>query len=169
MEMKKRVKFTNPNKTQFYKILKQRIDAYFAEKRIDPLANGAMVWKTVLLLSLYLLPFVVLYVFSLPVWAVLICFVLAGFGVAGSGMSVMHDANHGSYSHKKWVNTLLGGTLNILGGFDVNWRYQHNILHHTYTNITHVGRLSPSGTVCSASSIFMLFLRIVWEPSAGWS
>ena len=25
--------------------------------------------------------------------------------------------------------------INILGGYDLNWRIQHNVLHHTYTNI----------------------------------
>jgi len=156
MELKKRVKFTNPNKTHFYKVLKQRIDAYFVENRINPLANGRMVWKSVLLLSLYILPFVALYVFALPAWAVVLCFVLSGFGVAGSGMSVMHDANHGAYSKKKWVNTLLGGTLNILGGYDVNWRYQHNILHHTYTNVTHVDEDIEQR------------LRMRWTPFSKW-
>jgi linoleoyl-CoA desaturase len=68
----------------------------------------------------------------------MVCFSFSGFGIAGVGMSVMHDANHGAYSENKLVNKLMGGTLNLLGGFDVNWRHQHNILHHTYTNITHI-------------------------------
>ncbi len=138
MEQKKRVKFVNKEKTQFLKVLKQRVDQYFIENKIDKQSNGAMVFKSVVLISLYVLPFVALYAYHLPWYGVLIAFTLSGFGIAGVGMGVMHDANHGAYSHNKLVNTLLGGTLNILGGFDVNWRFQHNILHHTYTNITHI-------------------------------
>ena len=47
----------------------------------------------------------------------------------------MHDAVHHSYSKKLWVNKLFGGTLYLLGANVLNWKVQHNILHHTYTNI----------------------------------
>jgi linoleoyl-CoA desaturase len=47
----------------------------------------------------------------------------------------MHDSNHGAYSENKVVNQFLGSVLNILGGYSRNWRIQHNILHHTYTNL----------------------------------
>ena len=60
---------------------------------------------------------------------------LMGLGMAGIGLSVMHDANHGAYSKKPIVNKLLGYCLNLVGGYDLNWRIQHNVLHHTYTNI----------------------------------
>ena len=33
------------------------------------------------------------------------------------------------------MNKFLGYFLNIIGGYDLNWRIQHNVLHHTYTNI----------------------------------
>ena len=33
-----------------------------------------------------------------------IFWILMGLGMAGIGMSVMHDANHGSYSKKKSIN-----------------------------------------------------------------
>jgi linoleoyl-CoA desaturase len=138
MELKKRVKFVNKEKTQFLKTLKQRVDNYFTENNIDKHGNATMIIKSVVLLSMYALPIIAMYVYHMPWWGVLICFAISGFGVAGVGMGVMHDANHGAYSNNKFVNMIMGGTLNILGGFDVNWRYQHNILHHTYTNITHV-------------------------------
>lgn len=47
----------------------------------------------------------------------------------------MHDACHGSYSSRKWVNELLGYSLNALGGNAFIWKFKHNIVHHTYTNI----------------------------------
>ena len=99
MEQKKRVKFVNTQKTQFLKTLKQRVDKYFTDNNIDKQANSTMVVKSIVLLSMYILPFVVLYAYHLPWWGVLICFIISGFGVAGVGMGVMHDANHGAYSH----------------------------------------------------------------------
>jgi linoleoyl-CoA desaturase len=71
---------------------------------------------------------------------------LMGFGMAGIGLSVMHDANHGGYSNKSWVNNLLGFSLNVIGGNAFNWKVQHNVLHHTYTNIHDVDEdIAPRG------------------------
>jgi linoleoyl-CoA desaturase len=61
--------------------------------------------------------------------------VLMGVGMAGIGMCVMHDAVHGSYSRKEWVNKLLSGTMYLLGSNVFNWKIQHNFFHHAYTNI----------------------------------
>ena len=47
----------------------------------------------------------------------------------------MHDANHGAYSSKPKVNDFLGICIYIIGGDVYNWKVQHNIFHHTYTNI----------------------------------
>ena len=55
--------------------------------------------------------------------------------MAGIGMGVMHDAIHGSYSKNKRINTLLGYSFNLIGANATVWKIQHNILHHTYTNI----------------------------------
>jgi len=60
---------------------------------------------------------------------------LEGLILASIGFNVMHDACHGSYSSKKWVNELLGLTLNALGGNSFIWKAKHNIVHHTYTNV----------------------------------
>jgi linoleoyl-CoA desaturase len=58
-----------------------------------------------------------------------------GTGMAGIGLSIMHDAIHGAYSGKQSVNKFWGYTLNLVGGNAINWKIQHNIKHHTYTNV----------------------------------
>ncbi len=62
-------------------------------------------------------------------------YVISGLGSSGIGMCVMHDANHGSYSKNKRVNYLLSLTMNMIGANATVWKIQHNVLHHTYTNI----------------------------------
>jgi linoleoyl-CoA desaturase len=74
----------------------------------------------------------------MPVTASLLLCALLGGVLASIGFNVMHDACHGSYSSKKWVNNMLGLTLNALGGNAFFWKQKHNILHHTYTNIAGV-------------------------------
>jgi len=55
--------------------------------------------------------------------------------MAGIGMGIMHDAIHGSYSKNKRINKIMGYTLNLIGANSNVWRIQHNVLHHTFTNI----------------------------------
>jgi linoleoyl-CoA desaturase len=94
-----------------------------------------MVVKTIVLLTAYILPFIGILFFHLPSFVNYLLWAFMGFSLAGIGMSVMHDANHGSYSKSHKVNTWMGHTLNLLGGSVFNWKLQHNLLHHTYTNI----------------------------------
>jgi linoleoyl-CoA desaturase len=47
----------------------------------------------------------------------------------------MHDASHRSFSSKKWVNHILGLSLNLLGGDLRIWKQQHEVDHHMHTNI----------------------------------
>lgn len=87
------------------------------------------------MLSLYLSPYFLLMTLNIPAWAQLLLAIVMGIGMAGVGMNVMHDANHGSYSSKNWINKIMGGSMYILSGNVYNWQVQHNVLHHTYTNI----------------------------------
>ncbi len=71
---------------------------------------------------------------------------LMGLGMSGLGMVTMHDANHGSFSKNPKVNRFFGNSLYLLGGFPPNWRYQHNTLHHGFTNIEgHDEDIAPPG------------------------
>ena len=94
-----------------------------------------MVFKTFFMLSLYIVPYVLILTCNFSSISVLLMWALIGFGMSGIGLSIMHDANHNAYSKNKNVNKWMGYFLNILGGYDINWRIQHNVLHHTYTNI----------------------------------
>jgi linoleoyl-CoA desaturase len=123
------------DKTQFFATLRKRVDNYFKENNISKHYNAAMVIKTVVLLTAYLLPFAALLIFQPSFGISMAIWTLMGFSLAGIGMSVMHDANHGAYSSSHKVNLWLGHTLNLLGGSVFNWKLQHNLLHHTYTNI----------------------------------
>jgi len=133
--MQAAIKFTNKNKTDFHRVVTKRVENYFAEKGISKNADHRMVMKTIVMFSLYFAPYAFILSGVLPLWAMWICCAVMGLGLAGIGMSVMHDANHGAYSNNSRVNQLLGYSLNLIGGDSFNWKVQHNQLHHTYTNI----------------------------------
>lgn len=132
----KSIKFDRSHNVEFYKTLQKRVRDYFKENKISRYGNWEMVVKTIFMLSLYLVPLVLATVLSAPSWLIFLLWVVAGFGLAGVGLSIMHDANHGAYSQNKNVNRWVGYVLFLAGGSDAMWRIQHNILHHTYTNVT---------------------------------
>jgi linoleoyl-CoA desaturase len=135
MKPQNKVKFVNKEKSLFFPTLRKRVDAYFEQNNISRSGNSAMVVKSTVLLAIYILPFVLLLSLQPTFGVSMALWFIMGLGVAGIGMSVMHDANHGAYSSSKTVNSLMGYTLNLAGGSAENWKLQHNILHHTYTNV----------------------------------
>ncbi|WP_115124502.1 fatty acid desaturase family protein [Marinirhabdus gelatinilytica] len=129
------IKFSRVDSAKFFRTLNKRVNTYFKENEIARTGNWKLHVKTIVMFSLYLSPYFLLLTLNLPTWAQILLTIVMGIGMAGVGMNVMHDANHGSYSSKKWINKIMGGSLYILAGNVYNWQVQHNVLHHTYTNI----------------------------------
>lgn len=133
--MIRKIKFQNKNQASFVKDLRKRVNLYFKENNISKNANVHMVIKTISMFLIYLIPYAFVYsglvtgFFGIPLA------IIMGIGMSGIGMSVMHDANHGSYSTNPKVNKWVGICIYLIGGDVYNWKVQHNILHHTYTNI----------------------------------
>jgi len=130
------LKYSTSIGKDFESTLRKRVRAYFKEKDISKHANTNMVLKTVVMLSMYFVPYLLVMfgVITNP-WLITLAWVITGFGMAGIGMAVVHDANHGSYSKSKTVNYMLGRVVNLIGAYAPTWKIQHNVLHHTYTNV----------------------------------
>jgi linoleoyl-CoA desaturase len=131
-----KVSFNN-SKPLFFADLKQAVDQYFTDHQIKKTGDARLYIKSLILIPAALIMyFLLLFQFTVmtPFVAILLC-VLLGFILACIGFNVMHDACHGSYSSIKWINELLGYSLNALGGNAFIWKFKHNIIHHTYTNV----------------------------------
>ncbi|MCV9385971.1 fatty acid desaturase family protein [Reichenbachiella ulvae] len=117
--------------------LNKRVNEYFKMKRMSRYANREMVIKSIAMMSLYFGPYALIIsgVFS-GVFANLTMIFLMGLGLAGIGLCIMHDGNHGAYANKRWINVVIGYTLNLIGANAFNWKVQHNVLHHSYTNVS---------------------------------
>ena len=144
----KQIRFAR-NNAEFLATLNQRVNQYFKTNDIGKNANAEMVIKTIFMFALYFVPYFILIFGGITsIWAMVIIAVFMGLGKAGIGLSVMHDANHGGYSAKSWVNNFLGMSLNVIGGNAFNWKVQHNVLHHTFTNVHNVDEdISPRGVL----------------------
>ena len=120
--------------------LRKNVANYFKENGISPKANTAVYFQTANMLALYIVPFVLVLALPMPGWVAAMMPIVAGIGLAGIGMCVMHGGAHEAISSHKWLNNLLGWTMNLLGNSVFTWKVQHNMLHHTYTNISGLDR-----------------------------
>lgn len=133
----------------FSATVQKRVNEYFKQNNIKRHGNSEMIWKSVFMFTLYFGPYGLILsgVITNP-WLLLIPVLVMGIGLAGIGLSVMHDANHGAYSDKPWINSLMGYSINLIGANAFAWKIQHNVLHHTYTNVhEHDEDISPRGVL----------------------
>lgn len=135
MENATKITFNKKRHPEFYPEIKLRVAAYFSTNNISTHANGAMVFKTVFILSFYLLTYVLLISNIFNLWLLLALAGIHGFFTAMIGLNIAHDAIHGAYSSNKTTNKYLGILFNVIGANDYIWKITHNIIHHTYTNI----------------------------------
>lgn len=129
-----KVTFNNKNKV-FFNALKANVDQYFADNNIRKTGNWQLYLKSVVLIPAAILLYLALLFLPLNVFSGVLLSGLFGFTLASIGFNIMHDACHGCYSTRKWVNDLFGLSMNALGGNAFLWKLKHNIVHHTYTNI----------------------------------
>jgi linoleoyl-CoA desaturase len=131
----KQITFSREDSAKFFRTLNKRVNQYFKDNNIARTGNWKLYTKAIVMFSLFFVPLILILTVSMPQWALLLLTMVIGFGMAGVGMNVMHDSNHESFSSKKWVNRLMGSSIYILAGNVYNWKVQHNVLHHTFTNI----------------------------------
>ena len=127
--------FSRTDSAKFFRTLNKRINTYFKDNKIKKTGNWKLYSKAIIMFAIFLVPLILILTLNLPAWAQILLIITIGIGMAGVGMNVMHDANHDAFSSKKWVNKLMGSSIYILAGNVYNWKVQHNVLHHTYTNI----------------------------------
>lgn len=127
--------------------VKKKVDDYFRTNNISKFGNSSMVFKSIVMFALYLTPYFLLVTSAFSNgWIQIALCILMGIGMSGIGLSVMHDAVHGSYSKNPKINKLMTFSMAFIGGSALNWQLQHNILHHTFTNIDgHDEDIAPIG------------------------
>lgn len=131
-----KAKFSHEHNAEFFTTLKKRVNQYFQSSNLSTTGDKKMIFKTIFMFAFYLTPYILLLtgLFQAP-WMILALWIFMGFGMAGIGLSVMHDANHGAFSGNKKVNEILGYSMNFIGSNAFIWKIQHNVLHHSFTNI----------------------------------
>ncbi len=98
MNKKNIPRFSRKESKEFFNTLNKRVNQYFRENNIAKTGNWKLYLKTVVMFMLLVTPFVLILLLDISDWYKLPLAALIGVGLAGVGMNVMHDGNHGSFS-----------------------------------------------------------------------
>lgn len=131
-----KIKFSSRDGASFVKEVKAEVNQYFIDNGISRHANTAMRFKTAAIMLMFFAPYILIMWGGLSLMQMWFLTVIMGIGAAGMGFSVSHDALHGAYSSNSRVNAVLGYFFDLIGANSYMWKITHNVIHHTYTNIT---------------------------------
>jgi len=135
---------TDSSSDPFSVALRTRVDKYFTDRKLSKFCNTEMVVKSLIYFVGFWGIYGVIMSGSVSPIGMLFLAMFLGLLTAGIGFNIGHDAIHGAYSSKKWVNDLMSHSFTTMGADISLWRLLHNVVHHTYTNIPEVdGDLDP--------------------------
>jgi linoleoyl-CoA desaturase len=119
----------------FGKRVRAEVNNYFSSNNIKKTGDIRLHLKTIIFMSAEILLYVKLLFFR-PESTLLSLFLCGVFGLvlAGIGFNIMHDASHGSYSKKAWVNKVVARVLDQMGASSILWLIKHVTIHHSLTN-----------------------------------
>ena len=130
-----RIKFEPEPPNGFYSTLKKRVHHYFKENKRSRYANHHAIIKSLLFTSFFVGLYFSILQFEGPLGLFFTLWFAMGIFLILAAMSMVHDAAHGVYSRKNWVNQVLMRFANLGGGDGYMYKFKHVISHHPYTNI----------------------------------
>ena len=89
------IRFSRKDSAQFFRTLNKRVNEYFNENKLKKTGNWKLHLKTIVMFAVFLTPYFLILTLHLPLWGYILLSITMGVGMAGVGMNVMHDGNHG--------------------------------------------------------------------------
>lgn len=132
--LSKALKFSRQSNQDFTVTLRKRVNNYFKETGKTKKADAKMAGKIAFYIVGLSASYASLFFFdhlalSLIAW----CFV--GLFAALAALNICHDAIHGSLSKNQKTNMIFSKLFNVMGANDYVWKYSHNMVHHSFTNV----------------------------------
>jgi linoleoyl-CoA desaturase len=122
--------------SSFPKVLRRRLDRFFAEGKISPKANRMMWVKIATGLIVLLGSWVAIYALRPDSWKFIVLYVLGGLAQTFLLLNIAHDSNHNAISSTPSVNKLLNYVFDVCGISSYMWRILHHRGHHSCVNVT---------------------------------
>ncbi|MBC6990006.1 fatty acid desaturase family protein [Hymenobacter sp. BT491] len=130
-----RIRFQPEPANGFYNTLKCRVNAHFEQQALPRYATAGAVGKAILFAGLFAASYATLLLVAMPLGPFLLLWFAMGVFIILAAMSIVHDAAHGVFSARPWVNMVLLRFANLVGGDGYMYKYKHTVSHHAYTNI----------------------------------
>jgi linoleoyl-CoA desaturase len=126
----------DPSSTpSFPKVLRRRLDRFFAEGNISPKADRAMWIKIVAGLTVLAGSWIAIYGFRPDSWKFVAIYLLGGLAQTFLLLNIAHDSNHNAISSFPAVNKLLNYVFDVCGINSYMWRILHHRGHHSCINL----------------------------------
>jgi linoleoyl-CoA desaturase len=121
--------------SSFPKVLRRRLDRFFADQNLSPKANHAMWVKIATGLAVLAGSWIALYAFNPGSWKFVALYVLGGLAQTFLLLNIAHDSNHNAISSVPSVNKTLNYVFDLCGISSYMWRILHHRGHHSCINV----------------------------------
>jgi len=119
----------------FPKVLRRRLDKFFADGNISPKANSMMWTKIAAGLTVLAGSWVAIYAFRPNSWKFAALYLLGGLAQTFLLLNIAHDSNHNAISSNPTVNKTLNYVFDLCGISSYMWRILHHRGHHSCINV----------------------------------
>ncbi len=124
-----------PGSTSFPKVLRRRLEDFFASQSISPKADTTMWGKIALGILVLAGAWVALYTLHTNSWSFAALYLLGGFAQTFLLLNIAHDSNHNAISSRPAVNKALNYVFDLCGISSYMWRILHHRGHHSCVNL----------------------------------
>jgi linoleoyl-CoA desaturase len=121
--------------SSFPKVLRRRLDKFFAEQNISPKADRSMWLKISVGLTVLIAAWVAIYAFNPGPWIFIALYVLGGLSQTFLLLNIAHDSNHNAISSVPAINKTLNYAFDLCGINSYMWRILHHRGHHSCINL----------------------------------
>jgi len=121
--------------SSFPKVLRSRLDRFFADSSISPKADRAMWAKIALGLAVLAGAWIALYTLRPGSWKFVALYLLGGLAQTFLLLNIAHDSNHNAISSRSRVNKALNYVFDLCGMSSYMWRILHHRGHHSCINL----------------------------------
>jgi linoleoyl-CoA desaturase len=119
----------------FPKVLRRRLDEFFADGSISPKADRAMWIKIAVGLAVLACSWIALYALRPDSWRFVGLYLLNAIAQTFLLLNIAHDSNHNAISSVRSVNKALNYVFDVCGISSYMWRILHHRGHHSCINL----------------------------------
>jgi linoleoyl-CoA desaturase len=121
--------------SSFPKVLRGRLEKFFAEADLSPKADPMMWAKIAIGMALLAGSWIALYMLHPAAWLFVALYVLGGLAQTFLLLNIAHDSNHNAISSHPAINKSLNYVFDLCGISSYMWRILHHRGHHSCINL----------------------------------